>query len=30
MWPADDIIARLKEGITLTYHDHSEIRIEKL
>jgi hypothetical protein len=29
-WPAADIIARLKAGTALSYHDHSEIRIEKV
>jgi hypothetical protein len=28
-WPAPAIIDRLKAGVTLTYHDHSNLRIEK-
>lgn len=29
-WPAGDIITQLKQGATLSYHDHSEIRIEQV
>jgi hypothetical protein len=28
MWPESDIIRRLKAGATLTYHDHSTIRVD--